>query len=49
METLAALLALCEGNPPMTGGFPHNRPVMQTFDDFFNITLNKLLNKQSSW
>ena len=25
METLPALLALCEGNPPMTGGFPSQR------------------------
>ena len=25
METLFALLALCEGNPPVTGGFPHKR------------------------
>ena len=23
METFSALLALCERNPPMTGGFPH--------------------------
>ena len=23
METLPALLALCEGNPPVTSGFPH--------------------------
>ena len=22
METFSALLALCEGNPPVTGGFP---------------------------
>ena len=22
LETLVALLALCEGNPPVTGGFP---------------------------
>ena len=22
METVSALLALCEGNPPVTGGFP---------------------------
>ena len=25
METLSALLALCEGNPPFTGGFPSQR------------------------
>ena len=25
METLSALLALCEGNPPVTGGFPRQK------------------------
>ena len=25
METITALLALCEGNPPVTGGFPSRR------------------------
>ena len=32
METLSALLALCEGNPPVPGGFPSQRPVIQSFD-----------------
>ena len=27
METFSALLALCEGNPPVTGGFASQRPV----------------------
>ena len=27
METFSALLVLCEGNPPVTGGFPSKRPV----------------------
>ena len=27
METFSALLALCEGKPPITGGFPSQRPV----------------------
>ena len=27
MEIFSALLALCEGNPPVTGGFPSQRPV----------------------
>ena len=27
-ETFSALLALCEGNPPVTGGFPSQLPVM---------------------
>ena len=47
METFAALLALCEGNPPVTGGFPSQRPVTRSFDVFFNLSLNKLLNKKS--
>ena len=28
METLSALLDLCEGNPPVTGGFPSQRALM---------------------
>ena len=30
METLSALLALCEGNPLITGGFTLKRPVMHS-------------------
>ena len=44
METLYALLALCEGNPSYS---PHNGPVMQKFDVFFGVRLNKSLNKLS--
>ena len=32
METFSALLALCEGNSPMTGEFPWQRPVTRGFD-----------------
>ena len=32
METFSAILALCEGNPPVTGGFPSQRPVPRSFD-----------------
>ena len=35
METFSALLALCEGNPPVNGGYPSQRPVTQSFDVFF--------------
>ena len=35
METFSALLALCEGKPPVTGGFPPQRPVTQSIDVFF--------------
>ena len=37
METFIAILALCDGNPPVTGGFPSQRPVTVSFDDFFFI------------
>ena len=37
---------LCEGNPPVTGGFPQRGPVMRTCEIFFVDGLNKLLNKQ---
>ena len=46
-ETFSAPVALCEGNPPVTGGFPSKRPVTQCFDIFFDMRLNKWLNKQS--
>ena len=35
METFSALLALCEGNSPVTGEFPSQRPVTRSFDAFF--------------
>ena len=47
METFSALLALCAGNSPVTGEFPSQRPVTWSFDVFFDLHLNKQLNKQS--
>ena len=41
METFSALLALCEGNPPVTVGFPSQRPVMRSFDVLFEQWLGK--------
>ena len=41
METIAALLAICAGNSPVTGEFPAQRPVMRSFDVFFDLCLNK--------
>ena len=32
MEICSALLALCVGNSPVTGEFPLQRPVTQSFD-----------------
>ena len=46
-ETFSALLALCEGNPLVTSGFPSQRPVTQSFDVFFDLRLSKRLNKWS--
>ena len=43
----SALLALCEGNPPVTGGFASQRPVTQSFDVFVDLRLIKRLSKQS--
>ena len=44
---LSALLALCEGSPPVTGGFPSQRPMTRSFDVFFDLHLNKRVSKQS--
>ena len=45
MAMLSALLALCEGNPPVTGGFPSQRA---SDDVFVDVSLNKSLNKPLS-
>ena len=34
------------GNPPMTGGFPSQRPVTWSFHAYFDLRLNKWLTKQ---
>ena len=47
METFFTLLALCEGNPLVTGGFPSQRPVTRSFDVCFYLRLNKRLSIQS--
>ena len=47
METFSALLALCEGNPPVTAGFSSQRLVTWSFEVFFDQRLNKRLGKQS--
>ena len=40
METFPTLLAICEGNPPVTGGFPSKRPVTRSFGDLFDLRLD---------
>ena len=47
MEAFSASLAFCEGNSPVTGEFPSQRPVTQSFDIFFDLHLNKWLSKPS--
>ena len=38
---------LYAGNSPVTGEFPSQRPVTRSFNEFFNLGLNKRLSKQS--
>ena len=40
MKSFYALLAICAVNSPVTGEFPTQRPVMQSFDVFFDVRLN---------
>ena len=42
-----SVTGLCECNPPVTGGFPSQRPVTRSFDVFCDLRLNKWLSKQS--
>ena len=47
MGTFSALLALCEGNPQVYGGFSSQRPMTWSFDTLFDLRLNKRLSKHS--
>ena len=47
METFSTLLTICGGNSSITNEFPAQRPVMRSFDVFFDLRLNKRLSKQS--
>ena len=49
METFSTLVALCEGKPPVTCGFPSQRPVMQNFNVFFDLHLIKRVSKSRRW
>ena len=50
METWSASLVLCEGNPWISDGFPSQKTVTQSFDVFFDLRLDKQLNKRlRSW
>ena len=47
METQSALLAICAGNSSVTGEFPTQRPVTQSFDVLFGLRRNKRLSTKS--
>ena len=47
MEAFPALQAICAGNLPVTGEFSAQRLVTRSFDVFFDLLLDKRLNKQS--
>ena len=44
---ISALLALCEGNPQVTDGFPSQRPVTRSCDVFCDLRMNERLSKGS--
>ena len=46
-DVIFRVLALCEGNPPVAGVFPSQRPVTRSIGVFFDVRLNKRLSKQS--
>ena len=48
METLSTLLAICAGNSPVTCEFPSQRPVMRSFDVFFDLRLNGRVNNRET-
>ena len=45
MEFFSTLLAICEGNSPVTGEFPAQRPVTGSFGVLFDLRLTKRLSK----
>ena len=45
--TFTPLLALCEWNSLVTGEFPSQSPVTQSFDALFHLRLNKQLSRPS--
>ena len=48
MKTFFALLALCAGNSPATGGFTSKRPMTWSFNAVFDLSLNKPLSKENA-
>ena len=49
METYSTLLAICAGNSTVTGEFPAQRPVTQSFDIFFDRAwINRSINNHEA-
>ena len=46
-ESIFRVTALCEGNPPVTGRFPSQRPVTRGLGVLIDLYLNKRLSKQA--
>ena len=47
MGIFSALLNVCDGNPPVTGGFPPQKSLTRSFDVFFDVRLNTRLSNQA--
>ena len=47
METFSALLVICGGNSLVTGEFPSQSPVTQSFDVFFDLCLSWVKNRKA--
>ena len=48
MEKSFALLALCVENSTITDEFPAQRPVTRSFDVFFGLRINGLVNNREA-
>ena len=46
-RTWTHITTLCEGNPPVSGTFPSQGPLMQSFDIFLDVSLRKQMAKSS--
>ena len=46
ISTITVTLALCQGNPPVTGGYPSQRASKVELRCFFVVILDKLLTNQ---
>ena len=46
MKAFSVLLVICAGNSPVTSKLPAQRPVMRSFDLYFDLRRNEWLSKQ---